>query len=78
MKRSSSAHELVKTIGMSRPDEATRALAVHVYGAPSTQAARHPQVYQPAGVTQSTWVPHVVPVCVGPPEKRRRRETMTS
>ena len=78
MKRSSRAVELAKSRMMSRPDAATRALADHGYAAPSPQTARHRHASLPAGVRPSACVPPVVPVCAGPPAKRRRRDTMTS
>ena len=78
MKRSSSALELTKSSMLIRPNAATRALADHGYAAPSPQATRRRHASLPAGSTASTWVPPVVPVRVGPPAKRRRRDTMTS
>ena len=63
---------------MSRPDATTRALPDHGYAAPSTQAARRRHASLPADTLASTWVAPVVPVCAGPPAKRRRRDTMTS
>ena len=76
--RSSSDEDLANVIVMNRPDAATRALADHGYAAPPPHAERRRHASLPAGAKVSTWVPPVVPVCVGPPAKRRRRETMTS
>ncbi|KAF0138435.1 MAG: hypothetical protein FD143_3661, partial [Ignavibacteria bacterium] len=78
MKRSSSAVELAKSNVMSGSEAGRRALADHGYAAPSPQAARRRHASLPADATASTWVPPVVPVCEGPPAKRRSRDTMTS
>ena len=78
MNRSSSAVELAKSNVMSGSEAGRRALADHGYAAPSPQAARRRHASLPADATASTWVPPVVPVCGGPPAKRRRRDTMTS
>ncbi|KAF0136875.1 MAG: hypothetical protein FD143_3786, partial [Ignavibacteria bacterium] len=77
-KGSSSAVDLAKSKMMSGSEAGRRVLADQGYAAPSPQAARHHHASLPADATASTWVPPVVPVCAGPPAKRRRRDTMTS
>ena len=63
---------------MSGSQAARRELAEHGYAAPSPQPAKPSHASQSAGATSSTWVPPLVLVCVGPPAKRPRTETMSS
>ena len=67
-----------KSCLMTRLVAASWALADHGYRATPTHAARRQHASLPAGATPSTCLPPVWHVCVGPPAKRRRRDTMTS
>ena len=61
----------------STPNAASRALADHGYAAPSPQAARRRHAYLAADAMRSTGVSPVVAMCVGPPPKLPRLDTMT-
>ena len=78
MKRSSSAVDILKSRVMNRPGAANLPLANYACGATPIQPARPRQGSLPVSPTASTSVPPLVPVCVGPPAKRGRQDTMTS
>ena len=65
MHRSLSSGELAHGSVVSRAQAASRALADHAFAGPSQPAARRRHASLPAGATASTWVPPLVPVCVG-------------
>ena len=74
-----SCHLYVAKLNMIRSSQAaTRSLADHVYDSSPSQAQTPRHACLPSRARASRWVPPVVSVRVGPPAKRRRRETMTS
>ena len=78
MHRSLTSADVAHASVVSRSEAASRALADHGYAAPSQPAARHRHASLAACAKPSAGMTPVVPVCVGPPAKRRRRDMMTS